>query len=224
MGSRFTPLTEMDTVEDVPTTHANDAIQATPVADGPPESGHRDSSKLGRAIRTWQTWNTPFWERWQVVSKRFLASAVTRVAFSTLDGVDLVDAFAKRARVFKSPPAFLKGAFRSCLRLALEEVECGRSEFIDVRSVRGWKLFLLVPRLLLYRGARGGKIPKKQLQERFTLFAQGHWLHLLRLSAEAVDASAKREQIRSSSGQSVPRCLPSWVNCLLPGRRWRDLA
>ena len=34
MGSRFTPLTEMDTVEDVPTTHANDAIQVTPVAEG----------------------------------------------------------------------------------------------------------------------------------------------------------------------------------------------
>ena len=131
-----------------------------------------------------------------------LASAVTRVAFSTFDGVDLVDAFAKRARVFKSPRAFLKGAFRSCVRLALEEVERGRSESNEVRSVRGWKLFLLVPRLLLYRGARGGKIPKKQLQERFTLFAQGHWLHLLRLSQEAGECRGSR-RIRQARADSV---------------------
>ena len=113
-----------------------------------------------------------------------------------------VDVFAKRARVFKSPPAFLKGAFRSCLRLALEEVERGRSEFNEVRSVRGWKLFLLVPRLLLYRGARGGKIPKKQLQERFTLFAQGHWLHLLRLSQEVGECRGSR-RIRQARADSV---------------------
>ena len=35
------------------------------------------------------------------------------------------------------------------LRLALEEVEHGRSEFNEIRSVGLWKLFLLVPRLLL---------------------------------------------------------------------------
>ena len=47
MGSRFTPLTEMDTVEDVPTTHTNDAIQVTPVAEGPFESDTETAPSLG---------------------------------------------------------------------------------------------------------------------------------------------------------------------------------
>ena len=57
----------MDTVEDVPTTHANDATQATLVAEGPFESDTETApSVMGlmlMAIRTWETWNTPSWER-----------------------------------------------------------------------------------------------------------------------------------------------------------------
>ena len=103
-GSRFTPLTEMDTVEDVPTTQADDEIQATPVAEGPLESDTETAPSLGGG-----------------------------------DGSD-VDG-------------------HSDVGVALEEVGRGRSEFNKVRRVRGWKLFLLLPRLLC-PGARGGKIPR----------------------------------------------------------------
>ena len=48
-----------------------------------------------------------------------------------------------------------------------------------VRSERGWRLFLLLPRLLLFRPPRGGNIHKNKLGERFQAFAEGRWSHLL---------------------------------------------
>ena len=44
-----------------------------------------------------------------------------------------------------------------------------------LRASRGWKLFLLLPRLLLHRSPRGGKIPKAQLQRRMEAFSRGDW-------------------------------------------------
>ena len=38
--------------------------------------------------------------------------------------------------------------------------------------------------MLLFRPVRGGKIPKKKLQERLGMFADGQWLRLLQLSEE----------------------------------------
>ena len=58
----------------------------------------------------------------------------------------------------------LKGAYRSAIRLALTGVDQGRSD-----GARCWKLFLLLPRLLLRKPPRGGLLPKKQLQRRFRI-------------------------------------------------------
>ena len=134
------------------------------------------------------------------------ASATTRAAMATLDAVDLSEVFSVRARTLKCPPAFLKGAFRSCLRIALQEAECGRAESNEVRRVRAWKLFLLLPRMLLFCSGRGGMIPKKKLQERFLLFAQGEWLKLLRLSHEVAQSRARgSRRIRQNQVDSVER-------------------
>ena len=51
----------------------------------------------------------------------------------------------------KSPPAFVKGAYRAGLRVALREILQGRDHSDNARSARGWKLFLLLPRMLLFR-------------------------------------------------------------------------
>ena len=49
-------------------------------------------------------------------------------------------------------------------------------------QIRGWKLFFLVPRLLLFRPSRGGSVPKKQLKDRVALFQNGEWDVLLEKS------------------------------------------
>ena len=62
-----------------------------------------------------------------------MAIEATRAAFTILDKVDLIETFAKRARLLKSSFAFLQGALRSCLRLARQEPECGRAEFNEIQ-------------------------------------------------------------------------------------------
>ena len=79
--------------------------------------------------------------------------------------------FDRRAPVMKNVPHFLCGAFRNCLRLAMEEA-CQRD---PVRCERGWKLFMLMPRMLLHRPPGGGNIPRHKLQERFDAFGRGQW-------------------------------------------------
>ena len=148
-GSRFAPLTQVDTVEDVPSTlvstvaptamvaehirptvHESDTETVPSVAgsgevtddDGLSDVNDMEHLSLGEVM---------------VGLEEISASATTRAAMATLDAVDLSEVFSVRASTLKCPPAFLKGAFRSCLRIALQEAECGRAESNEVRRVRG---------------------------------------------------------------------------------------
>ena len=64
----------------------------------------------------------------------------------------------------KTVPIFLKGAFTSALRMALSEVQAGIERDSEIRIVRGWKLFMALPRMLLHRPGRGGLISKNKLE------------------------------------------------------------
>ena len=90
-----------------------------------------------------------------------------RDAFASLDHVDLQVEF--RCCIVRSPPMFLRGLYRSAMRLALSEFQhVGEDED---RQCRAWKLFCF-SRMFLFRHARGGLLPKGQLQERFHQFSQ----------------------------------------------------
>ena len=70
-------------------------------------------------------------------------------AFASLD--HLKNVFSPRAHVLKTIPSILKGAFRCALKTALDEVIAGKELGSESRMTRGWKLFMLFPRLLLPR-------------------------------------------------------------------------
>ena len=72
---------------------------------------------------------------------------------------------------------FLRGPFRRALHVGLEEISevCRVSD--TWRQERGWKLFLLPPRMLLHR-RRGGMIT--QLISWFEMFIKGEWTVLIR--------------------------------------------
>ena len=78
----------------------------------------------------------------------------------------------------KSVPNFVKGAFRGALKISLEEIWRGQVAGNE-ETIRGWKLFLLLPRMLLCRLPRGGLIPRKRLDERLATFTAGDWVHLV---------------------------------------------
>ena len=86
--------------------------------------------------------------------------------------------FDKRALVMKSVPRFLRGSFRNAMRVAIDEALLENK----ARRSRGWKLFLLLPRMLLHRSGRGGFISKSKLVQRFDDFCGGQWAQLLSAS------------------------------------------
>ena len=70
-------------------------------------------------------------------------------------------------------PFVVRGAFRGAMRLAFEEILEGHEVNSNTRMSRGWKLLMLLPRMLLHRPSRGGRISRKQLEERFRRFQEG---------------------------------------------------
>ena len=51
----------------------------------------------------------------------------------------------------KSTPKFVRGAYCAAMRIALQEIVEGSEAQNEERQCRGWKLFLLLPRMLLFR-------------------------------------------------------------------------
>ena len=101
-----------------------------------------------------------------------------RAGFVSLEAVVMEEEFDERACVMKSVPRFLRGPYRIAMRVALEEIESAN----NTRRELGWKLFLLLPRLLLHRSPRGGTIPRSKLLKQFDLFNREEWISLLEAS------------------------------------------
>ena len=78
-------------------------------------------------------------------------------SFQWLAEVDLEVVFKQRPCLMKSVPGFMKGAYRSAMRVAFAEIDQGRVERDATRSSRGWKWFFLLPRLLLHKPERRTK-------------------------------------------------------------------
>ena len=126
-------------------------------------------------------------------------TAAIQLGFEGLDFVDLRDTSRVRAHVMKTPLGFLKGPYRSAMRLAMREASTASSNQSELQSVRAWKLFLLIPRMLLWKPSRGGLITKEKLQERVAAFAKGVG-SLLSQSEEATkSATAIRQRTRVDS-------------------------
>ena len=109
-----------------------------------------------------------------------------RGAFRWMDTVDVEELFRTRTAVLRSVPHFLRGPFRIALRTALAEAIATE----HVRRTRGWKLFLLLPRMLLSRPPRGGHVSKEKLRKRFELFSAGRWEELLADSVRAAQVAS----------------------------------
>ena len=84
----------------------------------------------------------------------------------------------------------------------MNKVRVGRQESNLLKQVRGWKLFLLIPRLLLHRPQRGGLIPRKKLRESFKKFSQGRWFEFQIVGGTVAgepDTSTSRRRRRPDS-------------------------
>ena len=127
-----------------------------------------------------------------------------RAALQSLDRVSLVEEFSRRPCIMKSVPKFFRGPCRKAMRVAMDEANCG----VPARQERGWKLFVLLPRLLLFRHARGGNMGKEKFAKRCDMFVDGEWAELLRGSRKCAEDMAslnRRRQRRVHADPFVKR-------------------
>ena len=103
----------------------------------------------------------------------------------------------------KNVPRCLVGPFRNALRVALAEVSGAAGN--PVQLERGWKLFLLLPRMLLHQPPRGGLISKSKLTERFDKFAWGEWVQLIHASVQCDEQAAVIRRRKGRRGDDLER-------------------
>ena len=140
------------------------------------------------------------------------------VGFRSLDEFNLEEVFEVRALVMRSIPKFLRGVFRGALKVSPQEILRGQQRNDRVAESRGWKLFLLPLRILLFRPPRGGLLPKGRLREGVDRCSQGDWVTLVQMSLESslqgMTASCRRPSGHPSrEGQQEHLGWPGWENC-----------
>ena len=131
-----------------------------------------------------------------------------REAFPYLDDLNLEFEFRRRACVMKTIPVFLKGPFRCALKTAVDEICCGIDADDAVRQTRGWKLLMLLLRMLLHRPPRGELISEAKLAGRFDDFSHGRWHKLVeagRRCAEDAATAVSRKRRRTSKQPDIER-------------------
>ena len=89
-----------------------------------------------------------------------LTSQAGGLGLVSLDEVILEDVFSVRARLMATVPKFLRGAYRAAVRVALDGVLAGWEQNDTMLQIRSWKLFLLIPRMFLFRSSKGGLLPR----------------------------------------------------------------
>ena len=106
-----------------------------------------------------------------------------------MDEVDVERIFSLRAAVMRSVPRLLQGPFRNAMKMVLEEI---MASVEDVRVTRGWKVFLMLPRMLLHRPPGGVVISREKLVARF-----GRLMEASRICDEQVAQSRRRVRRRA---------------------------
>ena len=84
-------------------------------------------------------------------------------SWESLEGVDLADTFLQRVPMLQSCPHFLRGRLRFCFSLALRERTRARQAGDERAEIRAWKLFGLIPMMLLHKPQGRGSVGRDQL-------------------------------------------------------------
>ena len=112
-----------------------------------------------------------------------------------LPAVSLYTELRRRVLTLQAPPAPLRGALKTALRDGLERIRR------DPASSEGWALFLLAPRMLLYRQQGENKIALEELHRRVAALAAGHHQQLLDEAAAAATCNSRHTSRKKARGE-----------------------
>ena len=114
-------------------------------------------------------------------------------SWAQLDNIDEQEVFQLRVHLLKICPHFLKGRLRQSFFIALHERSKRKLEADSVGEKRAWKLFALVPIMLLHRSRNTGFVGRSELVQRVEDFDAGRLSELL--------SEARREVVRRGEPQ-----------------------
>ena len=122
-------------------------------------------------------------EEEQVAPSAVIASHNSmQFCLGTLRPLEVAEVLKQRVYTLQSPPRQLRGLLRNAFRVGLETMRDAPS---SEEASDGWKLFLLAPRMLLYRSPGEQHVPPEELRRRERAFQGGHWRELLQEAAGA---------------------------------------
>ena len=88
---------------------------------------------------------------------------------------DILNALPPRS--IRRIPSYLRSLFQECCKIPLRKIE------EEPSNDTGWKLLMLLPRMLLQPHARGGKVGNKEVKARYQCFLNFHWKDMVQLNA-----------------------------------------
>ena len=111
--------------------------------------------------------------------RQSVPATVPSASWAQLDHVNLQDWFARRCPMLKTCPYFMRGRLRQSLAVALRERSGAKDGGDVVGEERAWKVFGLIPMMLLHRPRGTGSIGREELSKRADDFAHGRFSQLL---------------------------------------------
>ena len=125
--------------------------------------------------------------------------------WAQLDQVSLEDIFSLRVPKLKSCPHFLRGRLRESFNFALRERFRAKWEGNVEAETRAWKLFGLIPVMLLHRPSGAGSVGRSELANQADFFARGLWTDLIQKAREAVPQPRSTPPPRTAVEEQVRR-------------------
>ena len=114
------------------------------------------------------------------------------------------------------------------LRVACQEILDGMEANCEVRTVRGWKLLLVLPRMMLFRPDRGGPVSRKKLEAESDNSRKASGSHFCvrvllvqRQHTVPVSDVVAAVQMRKPSEPRGPSLWCRWESSLQPDRLWK---
>ena len=124
------------------------------------------------------------------------AQRIGEVDWSQLDDFSLEELFLLQVPMLRTCPHFLRNRLRECFGLALRERFRAKVVADEEAEVRAWKLFGLIPMMLLHKPKGVGSVGRNELAQRINLFQRGSW-------AQLIHQACSVPRVRSSQQASI---------------------
>ena len=100
-------------------------------------------------------------------------------AWASLDSITLKDEYKHACATVREVPEFFSRQFQEAFYIATSRIRTMHSQKKELELERAWKLFLLLPRMLLTRTRMKGEDGKNEFFSRIRAFHRGDWLTLV---------------------------------------------